>query len=253
MQTLTSIKRATDNSTDTLPPHFNLIVAQRAQAIIDIAILGSSELFQSAIVAVDPAAHTIAIDELFPAGFIALSGQRVTVTLRLDGERRESFSTEVIGRNPAQAGGYLLRLPASIDYRQRRNDYRVAMPVSSARSGEFFTPGSARCAAVVRDISPNGIRLEITEWSPLKQDDVLEELHFELFGTNYQCRARVRNIRVKGTSSVEIGAAFIDLPRTQQRTLERCIMQLQRRHAASAAQIRATPSTSPQLKAVASA
>lgn len=244
MQTVTAAIPRTESKTDSdadssSPPHFNLIVAQRAQAIVDIAIVGSTERFQSAIIAVDPAAHTIAIDELFPAGFTALPGQRVIVTLRLDNERRESFSTDVIQRNVnAPTGGYLLRLPASVDYRQRRTDYRVTMPSGSARNGEFFTPGSSRCAAQVRDISPNGIRLEIAEWSPLKQGDVLEELHFELFGLSYQCRARVRNIRVKGTSSIEIGAAFIDLPRPQQRALERCIMQLQRRQAASAAQQR---------------
>lgn len=223
-------------ATSSSPGHFNLIVAQRAQAIIDIALIGSTEHFQSAILAVDPSAQCIVIDELFPAGFVALPGQRVIVTLRLENDRRESFGTEVLSRD--DAGGYRLRLPESVDYRQRRAAFRVPVPQHWAHSGEFFAPGSSRCAATVRDISPSGIRLEVLEWSPLKQGDTLEELHFELLGHHYECRASVRNIRVKGSSSIEIGAAFIDLPRPQQRALERSIMQLQRRQAASVARLR---------------
>ncbi|MDB6061944.1 MAG: hypothetical protein JWM78_2047 [Verrucomicrobiaceae bacterium] len=224
------------NADSSAQSHFNLIVAQRAQAIIDIAVAGSDQRFQSAILGVDTAAQTIAIDELFPQGYRAKAGQRVRLSLRLDGDHRESFDTEIIG---AEADGrYLLRLPASVDYHQRRSAFRVPVLKQWARNGEFFTPGSRRCEAAVRDISPSGIRLEIVEWSPLKQGDTLEELHFELLGERYQCRASVRNIRVKGSSSIEIGAAFIDLPRPQQRNLERSLMQLQRRQAASAAQLR---------------
>lgn len=211
--------------------HLNLIVAQRAQAIVDIAMLGGSGRFQSAIVNVDAAARTIAIDELFPADSAALPGQRLVVTLRLDGERRESFSTEVLQRNP-KAAGYLLRLPDSVDYRQRRAAYRVPIAPQWSRGGEFFTPGSARCNATVRDISPAGIRLEIGEPSPLQPGDALDELHFELLGQPYSCSANVRNIRVRG-SGIEIGAAFVDLSRPRQRALERSLMQLQRRQVAA--------------------
>jgi c-di-GMP-binding flagellar brake protein YcgR len=226
----------------TAPNHLNLIVAQRAQAIIDVAIIGRVEHFQSAILGVDRAAQTISIDELFPAGFVALPGQQVIITLRLDNDRRESFVSEVIGADRSR-GGYLLQLPASVDYHQRRAAYRVPVPAHWARNSEFFTPGSCRCAGNVRDISPHGIRLEVTEWSPLQQGDTLEELHFELLGQQYQCRASVRNIRVKGSTSIEIGAAFIDLPRPQQRSLERSLMQLQRRQAATIAQSRAGKSS----------
>ena len=210
----------------------NLIVAQRAQSIVDIAILGGTERCQSAIVGVDRDTATISIDELFPRRDSLLPGQRVIVTLRLEGERRESFATDVIGRDTK---GYLLRLPAGVEYRQRRAAYRVPIPAQASRGGEFFTPGSRRCAASVRDLSPAGIRLEIAEWTPLQSGDVIEELHFELLGERYQCRAEVRNIRVKGSTSIEIGAAFIDMPRPQQRALERSLMQLQRRQVASAA------------------
>jgi c-di-GMP-binding flagellar brake protein YcgR len=240
MQTITAAIVKTESKTERAgasAAHLNLIIAQRTQAIIDIAIVGSTKRFQSAIIAVDASAQTIAIDELFPAGVTAQPGQRVVVALRLDGERRESFSTAVIQRRAG--AGYLLQLPESVDYRERRSDYRVVMPRSGMCNGEFFTPGSRRCAGFIRDISPSGIRLEIAEWSPLQAGDVLEELHFELFGLRYQCQAQVRNIRVKNTSGIEIGAAFIDLSRLQQRALERSLMQWQRRQAASVAQQRA--------------
>lgn len=211
-------------------PHFNLIVAQRAQAIIDIAVIGSTEHFQSAILAVDSQARAITIDELFPAGFVAQPGQRVIVTLRLEGGHRESFSTEVISHD---AGRYRLRLPDSIDYQQRRAAFRVQVPSHWARGGGFFTPGSSRCSANVRDISPSGIRLEVVDGTALRPGDTIEELYFELLGRAYQCRASVSNIRHKGSNSTEIGVAFIDLPRPQQRALERSLMQLQRRQVAS--------------------
>ncbi len=236
MQTVTSTD--TDSNIPA-PAHFNLIVAQRAQAIVDIAIIGSTERFQSAIIAVDPNAQTIAIDELFPAGCTALPGQRVIVTLRLDNERRESFSTAIIQRRAG--AGYLLQLPDSIDYHERRADYRVAMPRSAIGNGELFTPGSRRCA---------GLRARcFAEWTPSRNSRVVavaggrraRRIAFRIIRSApfMQCRAQVRNIRVKNTSSIEIGASFIDLSRPQQRALERSLMQWQRHQAASVAQQRA--------------
>jgi hypothetical protein len=78
--------------------YLNLFDVQRSHALIDVAIDGVDAHYQSIILGVDPERGTISIDELFPAGFVGLPGQPVTVTVRLDGSRRLTFNTHIVAR-----------------------------------------------------------------------------------------------------------------------------------------------------------
>lgn len=218
---------------DPMPParaplEINLVAAQRSQAIIEISLDGAPGIYQSTILGVDTQAGLIAIDQIFPAGFAAEPGRHVTVTLRL-GERREQFGTHIVARED-DGERYQLRLPPSVGYRQRRSVYRLPLRGGGAVGSEFNT-GSVRYAALVRDISPLGIRLALPAWLPLATGALLENLEFELLGERFRCAAKVRNVRSTGGSGTEIGAEFSALARPQQRALERLIMQAQRREA----------------------
>ncbi|MDB6061286.1 MAG: hypothetical protein JWM78_1389 [Verrucomicrobiaceae bacterium] len=213
--------------------YLNLFDVQRSHALIDVAIDGVDAHYQSIILDVDPQRGAITIDELFPAGFVGIPGQPVTVTVRLDGARRLTFNTHITARrdDDNSIDSYALALPATLDYNQRRGAFRLQLGQSWAVVSEFRAPDQQQCSARVRDLSSTGIRLELQKPLPLNEGDVLEDLQFEFAGRNYRCIADVRSVmnHDRGDRFV-IGAAFRDLPKQEQRSLERMIMQMQRQH-----------------------
>lgn len=211
--------------------YLNLFDVQRSHALIDVAIDGIDARYQSIIIGVNPERGILEIDELFPPGFVGLPGQPVTVTVRLDGTRRLTFNTHIISRHDdGRLESYWLALPESLDYNQRRGSFRLQLGQGWGVVSEFLAPDHARCSARVRDLSSTGIRLEVLGGSRPTEGDVLEDLHFEFAGRNYQCVADVRNVINSSDTSDRflIGAQFRDLSRVEQRSLERMIMQLQR-------------------------
>jgi len=212
------------------PLDINLIAAQRSRAIIDLAVEGVAGTLQSAIIDVDNDAGLMLIDEWFPKHCVGRVGQRVTVSLRL-GERRAQFDSEIAAhlRDP-ESERYRLRLPPNVGFSQRRAAYRLALRPGRASAAEFIL-GNVRHGAILRDVSSLGVRLELLDWLPLPRGSVLEDLEFEVLGERFHCAAEVRNRRDGPAGGTEIGAAFIDIPPTQQRALERAIMQAQRREA----------------------
>lgn len=210
--------------------YLNLFDVQRSHALIDVAIDGVDARYQSIIIGIDPERGVLEIDELFPAEFVGLPGQPVTVTVRLDGARRLTFNTHIVSRHDdGQLESYWLALPESLDYNQRRGSFRLQLGQGWGVVSEFLAPDQQRCSARVRDLSSTGIRLELIGGEPPATGDVLQDLHFEFAGRNFQCVADVRN--VSNSSEADrflIGAAFRDMPRLEQRSLERMIMQLQR-------------------------
>lgn len=211
--------------------YLNLFDVQRSHALIDVAIDGVDARYQSIIIGIDPERGVLEIDELFPAGFVGLPGQPVTVTVRLDGARRLTFNTYIMSRHDdGQLESYWLALPEALDYNQRRGSFRLALGQGWGVVSEFLAPDQQRCSARVRDLSSTGIRLEVAGVKPPATGDVLHDLYFEFAGRNYQCAADVRNVINPSDKSDRflIGAAFRDMPRVEQRSLERMIMQLQR-------------------------
>jgi c-di-GMP-binding flagellar brake protein YcgR len=212
------------------PEDLNLIEAQRAGAIIDVDIDGVAGRYQSVILQVNPHTGSILIDELFPAGFIGLPGQSLTITVRrLDGSRT-GFTTRVVERrNDDGVDNYLLMLPSSVAYEQRREVFRLRLARSRGVVAEFQTEDQQFCGAIVQDLSATGIRLELQNSIYLASGDVLTGLEFEFEQHYFQCQARVRHVSYDRAGKIIIGAAFHNFPRLQQRILERIIMQQQRR------------------------
>lgn len=219
--------------------YLNLFDVQRSHALIDVAIDGVDARYQSIIIGVDPERGRLEIDELFPNEFVGLPGQPLTITVRLDNARRLTFNTHIISRrDDGQLESYWLALPESLDYNQRRGSFRLQMGQGWGVISEFLAPDQARCSARVRDLSSTGIRLEVVGGTRPATGDVLHDLQFEFAGRNFQCAADVRNITNAGANSGSgagesadrflIGAQFRDMPRLEQRSLERMIMQLQR-------------------------
>ena len=243
----TAIKPAIKNPGDstTLPAAANprikldLIEAQHAHAIIDIQAEGAAEIYQSTILNVDATAKTIVVDELFPQGFLGKSGQPLTVTLRLAGNRRVSFSTRLLMlKNYSDSTHYHLALPADIGYSQRRETYRFRLSQPFAGTSEFVTNDRFYCAGVVQDISLNGVRLALQHRVALQSGDALPQLTFEFAGMTFQCQADVRNVQSDETGNVAIGIKFRNMPRPQQRSLEQTLARWHREQARQTAAAR---------------
>lgn len=211
--------------------YLNLFDVQRSHALIEVAIDGTDAHYQSIILSLDPEAGTMVIDELFPAGFVGMPGQPLTITVRLDGKRRLSFSTSILKRESEEGvESYQLALPEFVDYNQRRGAFRIQLRGGWGTVSQFRAPNKARCSATVRDLSSTGIRLELDEPAEVAEGDVLSDLRFEFAGRSFQCEADVRNVR-QDDDNVVVGAAFRDMSRAEQRSLERIIMQMQRQQA----------------------
>lgn len=209
--------------------YLTLFDLQRSHALIDVAVDGSDARFQSIILGVDPERGTVTIDELFPRDFFGLPGQPLVVTVRIDSGRKLSFATHILARRE-EAGDvvYQLMLPQTLDYNQRRAALRLRLGDELAVSSEFVAPNRRRCLARVRDLSATGIRLQLPDNVSVAEGDALDDLHFEFAGRSFQCTASVRNVRTGAEGETELGAAFVNLSKSDQRSLSRVIMQLQR-------------------------
>lgn len=208
----------------------NLIEAQRSRAIIDVSVAGSKQDYQSVILGVDVNTGSMLIDELFPAGFIGLAEQALTITVRRMDGSRVSFATRIIERSRhGEVDNYRVALPANIDYKQRREVYRLVLAQDSVVRSEFCTADRQFCSAQVLDVSVTGVRLELQNAIEIAPGDLLTGLDFEFAGNHFQCQADVRHVHGDRFGGVAIGVAFRNFSRPQQRLLERSIMQLQRR------------------------
>jgi c-di-GMP-binding flagellar brake protein YcgR len=204
----------------------DLIEAQHAHAIIDIQPQGSSEHYQSTILAVDPAARTIAIDEVFPSSFSAAHGAALNVTLRLTHNRRVKFSTRLL-RARVCGARYELIMPPDFTYSQRRNCYRFKLG-HLATSAEFRNAHNYYCSADVFDISLAGIRLYLHQHIDFKVGDTLKQLSFMLNGQEFICDAIARNLSQDSEGRPIIGAELKNMSRLQQRALEKILAQFHR-------------------------
>lgn len=202
----------------------DLIEAQNAHAIIDIQPEGSNTLYQSTIRAVDPVARTIEIDEVFPNGFNAAQGEALKITLRLMHNRRVTFATRLLRRS---GHTYKVFMPSNVTYTQRRACYRfklTAMPVEA----EFRDSHDYYCSACVLDISLMGVRLQLNHQIDVAPGDKLKQLSFALYGHEFLCDAIAVNSLRDGENRLVIGAELKNMPRTQQRALEKILAQLHR-------------------------
>lgn len=207
----------------------DLIEAQNTHAIIDVQAQGSATIYQSTILAVDPSSRQIIIDELFPAGFAGMRGLPITITLRLAGNRRACLKTQLLERH--SLGGntrYCVAMPADCTYTQRRSAYRFRLNPQAAAYAEFLVPGNFFCSGSISDISLSGMRLILNHRVQLRTGAALDNITFGFAGEQFSCQASVRNIHTDAHGIDIIGVEFKDMPRPQQRVLEKILMQFHR-------------------------
>ncbi len=215
--------------------YLSLHQAQRDHRFLEVTAAGDDVVYQSIILELDPEERTLLIDELFPNDFVGMPGQRVKVSIRLDGGRKMKFETDITEKYIHEdAPLYVLAMPMDIAVDQRRNAFRLPIGDRVEIDSRFIGPDEQRYHGRLRNVSSSGILLDVMvqgeSANSFHYDDLLSHVTFDFAGLNIDCGVSVRSIDVDQTDDRHcfIGAEFVDLPAQEQRSLERSIMRIQR-------------------------
>jgi c-di-GMP-binding flagellar brake protein YcgR len=211
---------------------------QRNRSFIEIVVEGDEAKYQSIILSIDPEERTLLVDELFPSGFIGLSGQQVHVSIRQKAGRKIQFPTVILERH-SQDGSplYVLRMPEMLDLDQRRGAYRLPLNAKLAVESSFTAPDYQAYQGTLLNVSSSGICMEVEseQEEPLRYDDHLTHVAFDFAGQNIDCELAVRCVATVGDDGPVggryrwlVGAEFVDLPPLEQKVLAKSIMRIQR-------------------------
>lgn len=186
--------------------------------------------FSSLLLASDREAGTVMADELFPArGHAAMeSGMEIRVLGRLDGIEIR-FRSRVVSINPAQPGAsYTLVMPGAVDYKQRRNAFRV--PVSPALAIPVLLHADGiNAKGTLADISHNGLRVAMRNASTLAMgSELLCEIALPNDPISARAEARHSEPDRRGLAVIFVGFRFLELSNENQRIISRFTSNLQR-------------------------
>lgn len=222
--------------------YLQLFQAQRKHYFLEVRVDGDDVLYQSMILELDPDEKTILIDELFPAGFVGLPGQRVHVEIRQPGGRKIKFATTILEQHSYDESPiYVLAMPRTLEGDQRRDAYRLPLAGGVEICPQFVGPDQRNYLARLCNVSSSGIGMELDLDDPehFHYNDSLSHVAFEFAGITFDCDMAVRNVAATGPEhkKVWIGAEFLNLPALEQRVLEKSIMRIQRNRIRHGAEI----------------
>lgn len=174
------------------------------------------------------------MDELFPHTDIASMGKSVlNCELHENGEVT-SFSAEVIKTTEYQnSPALLLSYPSSVNCRQRRNSYRLALEPGKLLSAKLHTDYHPRLTGIVKDISLQGIRINIqgNNSLSLKKGSVIKDCRIELENKQtVDCQLTVRSKQQfnRPYRFIQIGAEITGIQLIDSNLLSKFVNQRQR-------------------------
>ena len=203
-------------------------------SIITASLSNSSDFFNTALLAIDADNHTITIDELKPKEGHALlvrSGQ-IRLQALIDGvEMNFSTNLKQVGSEEGIAY-YQLIFPQSIRYLQKRSDFRVTVSAAKQINVEISL-GEKSYVGELSDISAGGMCIRFPRRKTLDLEQVNEEVQcqIKLPGKGeIRCAFTVCHSKLhQASDSLHIGGRFEHLDKLQRRTIERFVVELQRR------------------------
>lgn len=197
----------------------------------------SGSTYQSLILKVDPVEHHVLIDELFPAHgqFFIAPGDEVEITSVRRG-LPVRFSTWVKAISIDEADGlpaYRLALPDTVEAKQRRAHFRLALDGDSAVRLRLRGPEGDRLLCTVLNLSQTGLGFDcpgnLSEW--LRQNARLQQCLLTVPGLpEIACDLEVRSFefRKRPTRHTIVGARIEALPPAAARQLEHFLALAQR-------------------------
>ncbi|MEQ8660744.1 MAG: PilZ domain-containing protein [Gammaproteobacteria bacterium] len=217
------------------------LLLERVQAghcLLEVRCTGAADAVQSALIELVPEQGYLVLDAFTPPLDPALLARTPTLALRarLDGcEIR--FETRLLQRGGTAAAPYfMVAWPDTIDYPQRRREFRAVVPLDRGASVTLEAAGGAQAQGQLRDLSPSGFSVDIAA------DDCA---HLALAdGWRGRCRLAIGadgvldaaieicHVRPAGRPlPARLGACFIDIDARTERRIERYVAELERARA----------------------
>lgn len=202
----------------------------RQNTPLTVRIPGDRELYTSCTVGVEKP-HVL-LDEFMPSSghALLLNERTVRVTCKLDGiDVRFSLSLERVDEQKNLLT-YYMGLPKQIEYRQRRMDYRVNIPISNRLRVIIDNEDNSISEVDLHDLSQGGVGLITPASAGHLSTGRQFECAIELPGAVWlYCTLEMRySKQVSARNRQHTGARFSGLNPAQKRMIGRCISELER-------------------------
>ena len=197
---------------------------------LSVKVSGHEELYTSCIVGVD--GSYVLMDELLPTGGhqLLLAERRLEVEGKLDGIDIQFTTTLKRVDDQDNVLTYCMNLPARLEYRQRRQAYRVHIPMTRKLSVIIENPDDTAVEGLLYDLSHGGAGIIFPAGKIIVEPGQLRECAIELPDDAWlYCAVELRY--AKETSSRDrqhIGARFSQISPAQAQLVGTCINELER-------------------------
>ena len=197
---------------------------------LTVQIPGHKEHYTSCIV--DIYGKDVLFDELLPStGHQLLITERALhVTGKLDGVDIQFFTTLKRVGDKDNILTYYMELPGLLEYRQRRLDYRVRIPMTMKLPVVIQNGSGKMVKGELHDLSFGGAGMIFLTDKTIMKTERQHECAIELpNGKRINCTAELRYSKnISSQRTQFIGVQFIGLLPAQSRLIGRCISELER-------------------------
>ncbi len=199
-------------------------------SLLTVEIPGQSEVFTSSVVEVSDT-HVL-LDELLPGSGhpLLLAQKKLQVTGKLEGiDIRFVSGLDTFDEQDGMVT-YRVKLPARLEYRQRRSDFRAHIPISSVIRVVLLDERENIFEGELYDLSRGGAGIIL----PFDEAVLVPERWYDcaigLPGESWLfCEVEQRHWKeLHAPGKHLVGAQFADLTPMQTRLIGRCISELQR-------------------------
>jgi c-di-GMP-binding flagellar brake protein YcgR len=228
-----SYKSLTDSQTITNPAKILRLLERFTKGYnpLTVQISGHKALHTSSIVSVNK--EQILFDELLPSSGhqLLMTERALQATGKLEGVDVQFATSLKHVDDKDNTLSYYMKLPEIIEYRQRRLNYRVHIPVTLQLSVTIENREGNKIKGALRDLSYGGVGIIILANKTLIQTGEEHECIIELpDGEKICCTAELRYSRnIPSQRTQLIGVQFIGLLPEQSRHIGQCINELERK------------------------
>ena len=194
----------------------------------------SDELFQTRLLNIDYVRKILSLQKInYTFGHLmVIDAKYLTLYSHHDGAE-VSFSTHMSRYSERNGGFYEIQFPTKVKYCQRRMSHRVHVSFALDIRAEFYTEKGEKIQGLLRDISANGLRLQLHEVNPrefqeksLIRNCVINLPDRERINCTLQIQHKHNHIRSRGCT---IGGSFFAMSNEQKKELQKFITGLERR------------------------
>ena len=203
--------------------------------LLDLRFAHGPEAYQTAILELVPEAGYLVLDALLPAAGDKFTGNLPTINVRTRVHGIDLKFHSVITQRGVVDGTpfYKVPYPEAIDYRQRRREHRVTVPLDKGIEVRFHSADGAIVIGEVRDLSPNGFSAQLPSGDPsiFEAEDLRVcacEIDLPRYGTMTAAIEICHVFPRHGRAAPRLGVRFLDLDPRMERRIERCVAALDR-------------------------